>query len=82
MMEVLYNILIEFGFTMKLVWIIKMCMHEACSRVQGGKHLSVMFPIRNGLKEGDALKPLLFNSEYAIRRVQVHQNGLKLNGTH
>jgi hypothetical protein len=59
--EALYNILIEFGIPMKLVRIIKMCLPETYSRVRVGKHWSHMFPIKNGLKQGDALSPLIFN---------------------
>ena len=65
---------------MKLVRLIKMFLNETNNRVQVGKNLSDMFPIRNGLKQGDALSPLLFN--FVIRRVPVNKDGLKLNGTH
>jgi len=83
-MEVLYNILTEIGIPMKLVRLIKMCLNETYSRVWVGKHLSDMFPIWKGLKQGDALSPLFFNFafEYTISRIQVNQDGLKLNGTH
>jgi len=67
--EVLYNILIELGVLMKMVRLIKMCRNETYSRFGVGKHLSDIFPIRNGLKQEDVLSPLLFNFglEYAIR---------------
>jgi len=82
--EVLYSILIETGIPVKLVRLIKMCLIETYSRVQVGKNLSDTFPIREGLKPGDALLPLLFNFalEYTIRRVQLIQEGVTLNGTH
>ena len=61
-----------------------MNLTETYSRVRVGKKVADRFPIRNGLKQGDALSPMLFYYalEYAIRWVQVNQDGLKLNGTH
>ena len=78
----MYNILIQFGKTVKLVRQIKMCLVETHSRVRVGKHLCDVFHIMNGFKQGDALSPLFFNfaSEYGIKGFQVKQDGFKLNG--
>jgi len=56
---------------MKLVRLIKMCLNETYSTAWVGKYLSDMFPIKNGLKHGDALSSLLSNFavENAIRRI-------------
>jgi hypothetical protein len=54
-----------------------MCLNETYSKGCIGKHFSDSFPNQNGLKQGDALSPLLFN--FALEENQV---GLKMNGTH
>ena len=59
--EVLHKIIIEFGIPRKLVNLIKMSLTETYRRVRVGKNVSDRFPIRNGLKQGDALTPMLFN---------------------
>jgi hypothetical protein len=80
----LYNIIIEFGESLKLVRLIKVCLNETCSEVRIGKYLSNTFPIQDSLKQGDTLKPsfLNFALESAIRMVQGKPVGLKLKGTH
>lgn len=58
-----------------------MCLNETYSI---GKHLSGVLPIQNGVKQGEALSPLLFNFtlEYASMKVQGNKDVLDLNGTH
>jgi hypothetical protein len=43
-----------------------------------------MFPIKNGLNQGDTFSPLLFkfSLQYANRRVQLNHDDLNLNGTY
>jgi hypothetical protein len=64
--EILYNILIEFWVPMKLARLIKMFLNEIYSKVRIGKLLSESPPIQNGLKQGDALSPLLFQLCFRI----------------
>jgi len=67
----------------KLERLLKVCINETYNRVRVGKRLCGEFPVKNGLKQGDALSPLRFNFDldHVIMRVQGNQGRLKLNGT-
>ena len=64
---------------MKLARLISMCLTETYKKVRLGKYLSDIFSIKNCLKHGDNLSLLLFSFalDYAIRKVQVNQDGVK-----
>jgi hypothetical protein len=51
---------------MKLVRPLKICLNETYSKVHIGKYFSDNSPIQNGLKQGDALSPLLLNFPFRI----------------
>ena len=67
--EVLCNILIQFGFLLEMIRLIKLCLNETYSRVTVGKYLYDLFPTKNGLKNKYVLSTFLFRFtlEYAIR---------------
>jgi hypothetical protein len=63
---------IEYGTTKTLV---RLSLHETYSQIHVCKHSSHIFPIHNGLKQGDSLSSMLYNFalEYAISKVQENQ---------
>jgi hypothetical protein len=57
---------------MKLIRLIKIYLNETHGKVRIGTNLRGAFPIQNGVKQRNALPPLIFNVvlEYASRKVQ------------
>jgi hypothetical protein len=76
--------LLRFGIIKKLLRRIKVYLDETYNKACVVKLLSDKFPVHNGLKQGDALSPLLLNFALgcALREVLENQVSLNLNGIH
>lgn len=57
----LWNAMAELSIPQKLIRMTKACICDSRSRVRVGDMVSDIFDINNGLRQGDALSPLLFN---------------------
>jgi hypothetical protein len=77
----LYNIMEEFGFPKKLTNLTKLAIGGVKYQVRVDNIMSEAFSVETGLKQGDALSPLLFNIalEKAVRVLQNEARGLNLD---
>ena len=68
----LWKILTNFGIPRKLVTLVKMCMEGSHNIIKIDGQLSEPFTVLNGLRQGDALSPVLFNFalEWVMRKIQ------------
>ena len=58
--EVLWDTLITFGIPAKIVKMIKLCMNKTRCKVRFNQHnISDEFEVKTGLRQGDALSPIL-----------------------
>lgn len=69
--ERLWKILKNFGLPTKLINMIKLCNTNTSSRVKVNNEISSSFTINSGLKQGDAMSPVIFNMalESVIRKI-------------
>ncbi|XP_060518453.1 uncharacterized protein LOC132697176 [Cylas formicarius] len=69
----LWEVMEELGFPKKLIRLTQICINGAKNKVRIGQELSDIFEVNNGLKQGDAISPLLFNIslEYVVRKAEI-----------
>jgi hypothetical protein len=70
----------EVGIPKKLIGLTKMCMENTQYQIRIDNTLSEAFEVNTGLKQGDALSPMLFNLvlEKTIREIQKDPTGITI----
>jgi len=59
--EKLWEALKTFGIPLKIIKMVQLCNSETYSKVKLGNEVSMAFEIKSGLRQGDAMSPILFN---------------------
>ena len=78
--ESLINILKEFEMPQKLINLIKMNIDHTDIKVKVGHSTSNVVQVTTGLRQGDALSPILFNIalEKVVREIRMDQGGVRI----
>lgn len=59
--EKLWEALKTFRIPLKIIKMVQLCNSETYSKVKIGNEVSMAFEIKSGLRQGDAMSPILFN---------------------
>ena len=80
----LYEALRELGMKNKLIKMIKLTLKDTDNRVRIKGKLSKKFKVKEGLRQGDPLSPILFNCalEYVVRKANLNRSGLLYHKSH
>jgi len=76
-----YTEMHEFGFPKKLIRLTKLCMDNTHYTVRVDNTMSTPFTVDTGMKQGDAMSPILFNQalEKVVRELQCLRNSQVVN---
>jgi len=78
--EKLWNVMGQIGIPAKLIRMVNACTHNSKSKVSFEGKLSDEFPVTTGLRQGEALSSLLFNTalELVTRKVLSQAMGIQI----
>lgn len=68
------KVLKELQFPSKIIRLVAMCLEQTFCKVRTSASISEQFEVKTGLRQGDALSPILFNLVLEKNRPGVYEN--------